>query len=197
VTVSETSVMQPYMPEPEIYWFENSDHRSFGKQNIYRFYKKANDSHNVAAQIIINSMRNVKTVYRGSPSQAQSYLSILWRAIPLVAMQVRNRLFILQDLQNRELSACGNNRRRGKIALAIFCELGFIHVVETKANSTKYRLGTKKPFDMTLDDILQSTKNQSTDEINDPEQFGDKEVENQSSHDELNLKQNMEDDRLI
>jgi hypothetical protein len=198
-TVSEASVIQPFMAEPDGYtfWFENSDYRSFRKQNTYRMYKKANDSHDFAAQLITKSMGKVKTTYMGSLSQPHSYISILWRAIPVIAKQGKNGLFILQDLQNQEPKSCGNNRQRGKIALAIFSELGFIHAVETKANSTKYRLGIKKPFDMTLDDILQAVPNkQSADEVNDPEQFGQNETENEPIYPELNIKENSKEDRM-
>ena len=34
--------------------------------------------------------------------------------------------FILQDFQDRERVACGNNRQRGKIGIAIFKKLGYI-----------------------------------------------------------------------
>jgi hypothetical protein len=50
--------------------------------------------------------------------------------------------------------ACGNNRQRGKIALAIFRKLGYIKPVGTKGNSTRFKLTGKKPIAITLDEIL-------------------------------------------
>jgi hypothetical protein len=123
-------------------------------------------------------MGKVRTWYLGSLNNSRSYISALWRAIPIIAKERKHGLFILQDLQNKEPKACGNNRQRGKIALAIFCELGYVHEVETKGVSTKYALGRNKPFDRTLDDIFSElTHDRSAQEINDPEQFYDVETE--------------------
>jgi hypothetical protein len=62
--------------------------------------------------------------------------------------------FILQDLQDKERKACGNNRQRGKISLAIFKKLGYIKENGKKGNSTSFRLTGKNPPFTTLDKLI-------------------------------------------
>lgn len=150
------TIIQPYMPEPDgyIYWFENKENRKFKKQSIYRVYFKKTDQMNFAAQLMTQSMNNPKTIYMGSLNESDSYISKLWRATSTIAEESKVGTFILQDLQDRERIACGNNRQRGKIALIIFRKLGYIQPVATKGNSTKFKLSGKKPFAMTLDEVF-------------------------------------------
>src|ERR671910_1356552 len=161
---SETSyesptIIQPYIAEPEgyIYWFENKENRKFKKQSIYRVYFKKTDQTDFAAQLMTQSMTNPKTLYMGSLNDSDSYISKLWRAASTIAEESKDGTFILQDLQDRERIACGNNRQRGKIALIIFRTLGYIQAVETKGNSTKFKIGGKKQFAMTLDKAFNLT----------------------------------------
>jgi hypothetical protein len=167
---SETSyesptIIQPYIAEPEgyIYWFENKESRKFKKQSIYRVYFKNTDQMDFAAQLMTQSMTNPKTLYMGSLNEFDSYISKLWRAASTIAEESKDGTFILQDLQDRERIACGNNRQRGKIALIIFRTLGYIQVVETKGNSTRFKIGGKKPFAITLDEVFNIMENKNSD----------------------------------
>src|ERR671911_2503413 len=167
---SETSyesptIIQPYIAEPEgyIYWFENKENRKFKKQSIYRIYFKKTDQMDFAAQLMTQSMTNPKILYMGSLNESDSYISKLWRAASTIAEESNDGTFILQDLQDRERIACGNNRQRGKIALIIFRTLGYIQAVETKGNSTKFKIGGKKPFAMTLDEVFNIMDNKKSD----------------------------------
>ena len=116
-----------------------------------------------AAQLMTQSMTNPKTLYMGSLNEFDSYISKLWRAASTIAEESKDGTFILQDLQDRERIACGNNRQRGKIALIIFRTLGYIQVVETKGNSTKFKIGGKKPFAITLDEVFNIMENKNSD----------------------------------
>ena len=166
---SETSyesptIIQPYIAEPEgyIYWFENKENRKFKKQSIYRIYFKKTDQMDFAAQLMTQSMTNPKILYMGSLNESYSYISKLWRAASTIAEESNDGTFILQDLQDRERIACGNNRQRGKIALIIFRALGYIQAIETKGNSTKFKIGGKKPFAITLDEVFNIKDNKNS-----------------------------------
>jgi hypothetical protein len=167
---SETSyksptIIQPFIAEPEgyIYWFENKENRKFKKQSIYRVYFKKTDQMDFAAQLMTQSMTNPKTLYMGSLNEPDSYISKLWRAASTIAEERKDGTFILQDLQDRERIACGNNRQRGKIALIIFRTLGYIQAVEIKGNSTIFKISGKKPFAITLDEVFNMMNNKNSD----------------------------------
>jgi len=153
---SDSTLVQPYIPEPEGYtfWFDNKDNRKFKKQNIYNIYLKTTDKMNFAAQLITKSMGTPKTVYMGSLNESDSYISKLWRAVSIIATESKDGTFILQNLQDRDRVACGNNRQRGKVALAIFSKLGYIQQMGSKGNSTRFKLTAKRPFAMTLDEVF-------------------------------------------
>jgi hypothetical protein len=158
---NENIIIQPFMPEPDgyVYWFDNKENRKFKKQSIYRIYFKKTDDMNFAAQLITKSMSNSKTIYMGSLNEPDSYISKLWRAASVIAGETNDGTFILQHLQDKERVACGNNRQRGKIALAIFRKLGYIQQIGTKGNSTRFKLTGKRPFAITLDEIFSYTAN--------------------------------------
>ena len=160
---NENVLIQDYMPEPEgyMYWFNNTGNRQFRKQNIYNIYLKKTDNMDFAAQLITKSMRQHKTIYMGSLNESGSYISKLWYAATIIAKESRDNTFILQNLQDKERMACGNNRQRGKIALAIFRKLGYIKPVGTKGNSTRFKLTGKKPIAITLDEILRDNNPQN------------------------------------
>ena len=164
----ENILIQEYMPEPEgyMYWFNNTGNRQFRKQNIYNIYLKKTDNMDFAAQLITKSMGGHKTIYMGSLNESDSYISKLWRAATIIAKESKDDTFILQNLQDKERMACGNNRQRGKIALAIFRKLGYIKPVGTKGNSTRFKLTGKKPIDITLDEIFDNNKAQNKASIN-------------------------------
>ena len=159
--VDTENVVQPYMSEPEgyVYWFDNNENRKFKNQSIYRIYFKKTDKMNFAAQLMTTSMTKSKTIYMGSLSESDSYIAKLWRAVSAIAGESNDGTFILQNIQDKDRIACGNNRQRGKIALAIFCRLGYILQVGTKGNSTRFKLSGKKPFAITLDEIFNSSPN--------------------------------------
>jgi hypothetical protein len=163
---SETSyesptIIQPYIAEPEgyIYWFENKETRKFKKQSTYRVYFKKTDQMDFAAQLMTQSMSKPRTLYMGSLNEPDSYISKLWHAASTIAEERKDGTFILQDLQDRERIACGNNRQRGKIALIIFRTLGYIQPVEIKGNSTIFKVSGKKPFAITLDEVFNMMNN--------------------------------------
>jgi hypothetical protein len=167
---SETSyesptIIQPYIAEPEgyIYWFENKETRKFKKQSTYRVYFKKTDQMDFAAQLMTQSMSKPRTLYMGSLNEPDSYISKLWHAASTIAEERKDGTFILQDLQDRERIACGNNRQRGKIALIIFRTLGYIQPVEIKGNSTIFKVSGKKPFAITLDEVFNMMNNKNKD----------------------------------
>jgi hypothetical protein len=145
------------MAEPEgyLYWFDNAENeRNFRGQNTYRFYVKKTDNLNFAVQLVAKSMGNAKTIVMGSLNDSDSYISRLWTATVNVSNEAEDGSFILQNLQDKDRIACGNNRQRGKIALDIFRKLGYIQKIGSKGNSTRFKLTGKKPFAMTLDEIF-------------------------------------------
>jgi hypothetical protein len=155
----ENILVQPYIPEPDGYtfWFDNKETRKFKKQNIYNIYVKKTDRFSFSAQLITRSLGIPKTIYMGSLNEPNSYISKLWHAVSIIANESKDGTFILQNLQDKDRVACGNNRQRGKIALVIFRKLGYIIQVGTKGNSTRYKLTGKKPFAITLDEIFDHT----------------------------------------
>jgi hypothetical protein len=163
------TVIQPYIAEPEgyIYWFENKETRKFKKQSTYRVYFKKTDQMDFAAQLMTQSMSKPRTLYMGSLNEPDSYISKLWHAASTIAEERKDGTFILQDLQDRERIACGNNRQRGKIALIIFRTLGYIQPVEIKGNSTIFKVSGKKPFAITLDEVfnMMNNKNKNSDQM--------------------------------
>jgi hypothetical protein len=153
----EPEIIQPYMAEPDgyLYWFDNAENeRNFRGQNIYRFYVKKTDNLNFAVQLLAKPMGNAKTIMMGSLNDSDSYISRLWTATVNVSVEAKDGSFILQNLQDKDRVACGNNRQRGKIALDIFRKLGYIQKIGSKGNSTKFKLTGTKPFAVTLDEIF-------------------------------------------
>ena len=149
-------LVQPYVREPEgyVFWFDNRETRRLRKQSVYNIYFKNTDKLNFAAQLITRSVDNPKTVYMGSLNEPESYISRLWRAVSIVSSESKDGTFLLQNVQDKDRVACGNNRQRGKIALIIFRKLGYLQQVSVKGNSTVFKLTGKKPFTITLDDIF-------------------------------------------
>ena len=149
-------LVQPYVREPEgyVFWFDNRETRRLRKQSVYNIYFKNTDKLNFAAQLITRSLDNPKSVYMGSLNEPESYISRLWRAVSLVTSESKDGTFILQNVQDKDRVACGNNRQRGKIALIVFRRLGYLQEVSVKGNSTVFKLTGKKPFTITLDDIF-------------------------------------------
>jgi hypothetical protein len=155
--VGRIKVIQPFMPEPEgfVYWFDNNqEERKYRRQNIYRFYTSKTDKMDFAAQLITQSMSRSRTLYMGSLNNSSSYIYKIWRAALELSDESEDGTFILQDLQDRERVACGNNRQRGKIGIAIFKKLGYIQEIGTKGNSTRFKISGRKPFSVTLDEIF-------------------------------------------
>jgi hypothetical protein len=160
-TDQEPEIIQPYMAEPDgyVYWFDNTEtERNFRGQNIYRFYVKKTDSLNFAVQLLAKPKGNAKTIMMGSLNDSDSYISRLWIAVVNVTAEASDGSFILQNLQDKDRIACGNNRQRGKIALDIFRKLGYIQKAGSKGNSTKFKLTGTRPFTVTLDEIFTQTR---------------------------------------
>ncbi len=155
--LNRIKAIQPFMPEPEgfVYWFDNNqEERKYRRQNIYRFYTSKTDKMEFAAQLITQSMSRSRTLYMGSLNNSASYIYRIWRAALELSDKSEDGTFILQDLQDRERVACGNNRQRGKIGIAIFKKLGYIQEIGTKGNSTRFKISGRKPFSVTLDEIF-------------------------------------------
>lgn len=158
--IGSNNVMQPFLREPVgyIYWFDNEEDRQFKNQSVYRIYFKEHDKMTFVGQLLTKTMSNPKIIRMGSLNDSNSYISRLWRAILSITNEKMDGTFILQDIQDRDRMACGNNRQRGKIALAIFKKLGYIQQVEMKGNSTKFKISGKKPYSVTLDEIFNFTR---------------------------------------
>jgi hypothetical protein len=155
--LNRTRVIQPFMPEPEgfVYWFDNAqEERKYRSQNIYRFYTGKTDRMEFAAQLITPTMSRSRTMYLGSLNSPASYIYKIWKAALELSDESDDGTFILQDLQDKERVACGNNRQRGKIGIAIFKKLGYIQEIGTKGNSTSFKISGRKPFSVTLDEIF-------------------------------------------
>ena len=149
--------LHQYYSEPEGYsfWF-NLEESPRRKKSIYNFYRRKNDDLEFAAQII--TQKDFRIMHLGSLRQNHSIISRLWKACVALSNEnvEKGGNFILKDLQDKERKACGNNRQRGKIALVIFKELGFIVSTGRKGNSTKYKITGKSPPFSTLDTIIES-----------------------------------------
>jgi hypothetical protein len=149
----ENKSINQYFSEPEGYnfWF-NIEENPRRKKSIYNLYYKKTDDLDFSAQII--TQRYSRILHMGSLRQNDSNISKLWRACQQLAQITKNGEFILQDLQDKERKACGNNRQRGKISLAIFKKLGYIEENGKKGNSTSFTLtGKNSPF-TTLDELI-------------------------------------------
>jgi hypothetical protein len=155
-STKEKRFVQPYLPEPSgyVYWFDNEENRKFKKQSVYRIYFKETDKTNFAAQLITKTIGSSKIIYMGSINDPNSYISRLWRAVLSVSEENNEGTFILQDIQDKDRMACGNNRQRGKIALSIFKKLGYIQQSEFKGNSIRFKVSGRKPYSITLDEIF-------------------------------------------
>ncbi len=142
-----------YFSEPEGYnfWF-NIEEPPRKKKSIYNLYYKKTDNLDFSAQIITQKYSRI--LHMGSLRQNNSNISKLWRACQELSIISKNGEFILQDLQDKERKACGNNRQRGKISLAIFKKLEYIQENGKKGNSTSFRLTGKQPPFTTLDEII-------------------------------------------
>ena len=142
-----------YFSEPEGYnfWF-NIEEPPRKKKSIYNLYYKKTDNLEFSAQIITQKYSRI--LHMGSLRQNNSNISKLWRACQELSLISKNGEFILQDLQDKERKACGNNRQRGKISLAIFKKLEYIQENGKKGNSTSFKLTGKHPPFTTLDEII-------------------------------------------
>jgi hypothetical protein len=145
-----------FYSEPEGYnfWF-NLEENPRKKKSIYNIYRRKTDDLEFAAQIL--TQKHSKILYLGSLRHNHSVISTLWRACVDLSTGNdlnRNKRFILQDLQDKERKACGNNRQRGKIALVIFKKLEFIAEKGRKGNSTLFAVTGKSPPFSTLDDVI-------------------------------------------
>ena len=142
-----------YFSEPEGYnfWF-NIEEPPRKKKSIYNLYYKKTDNLDFSAQIITQKYSRI--LHMGSLRQNNSNISKLWRACQELSLISKNGEFILQDLQDKERKACGNNRQRGKISLAIFKKLEYIKENGKKGNSTSFKLTGKHPPFTTLDEII-------------------------------------------
>lgn len=142
-----------YFSEPEGYnfWF-NIEEPPRKKKSIYNLYYKKTDNLDFSAQIITQKYSRI--LHMGSLRQNNSNISKLWRACQELSIISKNGEFILQDLQDKERKACGNNRQRGKISLAIFKKLEYIQENGKKGNSTTFKLTGKHPPFTTLDEVI-------------------------------------------
>jgi hypothetical protein len=142
-----------YFSEPEGYnfWF-NIEEPPRKKKSIYNLYYKKTDNLDFSAQIITQKYSRI--LHMGSLRQNNSNISKLWRACQELSIIAKNGEFILQDLQDKERKACGNNRQRGKISLAIFKKLEYIQENGKKGNSTSFKLTGKHPPFTTLDEVI-------------------------------------------
>ncbi len=149
----ENKSVNQYFAEPEGYnfWF-NIEENPRQKKSIYNLYYKKTDDLDFSAQII--TQRHSRILHMGSLRQNDSNISKLWKACQQLSQTTKKGDFILQDLQDKERKACGNNRQRGKISLAIFKKLGYIKENGRKGNSTSFRLTGKNPPFTTLDKLI-------------------------------------------
>jgi len=149
----ENKSVNQYFAEPEGYnfWF-NIEENPRQKKSIYNLYHKKTDDLDFSAQII--TQRYSRILHMGSLRQNDSNISKLWKACQQLSQTTKKGDFILQDLQDKERKACGNNRQRGKISLAIFKKLGYIKEDGRKGNSTSFRLTGKNPPFTTLDKLI-------------------------------------------
>ena len=141
-------------PEGYSFWFNLEEKNPRKKRSIYNIYRKKRDDMEFAAQIL--TQKHSKILYLGSLRHTHSIISTLWRAcVELSGSPDSNKKrFILQDLQDKERKACGNNRQRGKIALVIFKKLEFIVEKGKKGNSTLFAATGRSPPFSTLDDVI-------------------------------------------
>ena len=86
------------------------------ENKVFIIYKKETDPYAFAAQLV--KMTGVNTIQMGSLSNPKSFISRIWRNVTLIAKEKRDGIFILQDIQNKDIEACGNARQRGKVALS-------------------------------------------------------------------------------
>lgn len=149
----ENKSVNQYFAEPEgyLFWF-NIEENPRQKKSIYNLYYKKTDDLDFSAQII--TQRHSRILHMGSLRQNDSNISKLWKACQQLSQTTKKGEFILQDLQDKERKACGNNRQRGKISLAIFRKLGYIKENGRKGNSTSFRLTGKNPPFTTLDRLI-------------------------------------------
>jgi hypothetical protein len=157
--VNEKKIVQSFLPDPSgyIYWFDNEEYRKFKNQTVYRIYFKETDRMNYAAQLITKPIEGSKIIHMGSLNDPNSHIARIWRAVISVSEENNEGTFILQDIQDKDRIACGNNRQRGKIALSIFRKLGYIQQLELKGNSIRFKISGKKPYSITLDEIFNLT----------------------------------------
>jgi hypothetical protein len=147
------NTVNQYFSEPEGYnfWFNIEAQQARKKRSIYNIYYKKTDNLDFSAHIITQKYSRI--LHMGSLRQNNSNISKLWRACQELS-QTKKKEFILQDLQDKERKACGNNRQRGKISLAIFKKLEYIEEKGKKGNSTSFKLTGKNPPFTTLDKLL-------------------------------------------
>jgi hypothetical protein len=170
-----TQAAQPYIPEPEGYafWFDPEERRTFRKQSMYRLFRKKDGSRDYVGQVLSKSMRVPVNYYTGSLDEPDSHISVLVRSMNVLAREHADHTFNLQDLQDKERLACGNNRQRGKVILLVCERLGIIEFAGMKGNSASYRMaGTAPPPPTTLDDFGSRGDGPDMD-FDDPEQFDD------------------------
>ncbi len=151
----DSNNINQFYAEPEGYsfWF-NLEESPRKKRSVYNIYHRKTDDLEFAAQII--TQKYSKILYLGSLRQNRSIISRLWKAcLDLSNENIRNNgEFILQDLQDKERKACGNNRQRGKIALVIFRKLEYVEEHGKKGNSTIFKITGRHPPFSTLDDLI-------------------------------------------
>jgi hypothetical protein len=149
----EHNNINQYFSEPEGYnfWFNIEAQQARRKRSIYNLYYRKTDNLDFSAHIITQKYSRI--LHMGSLRQNNSNISKLWRACQELS-QTKKGEFILQDLQDKERKACGNNRQRGKISLAIFKKLEYIEEKGKKGNSTSFKRTGKNPPFTTLDKLI-------------------------------------------
>ena len=151
----DSSNINQFYAEPEGYsfWF-NLEESPRKKRSVYNIYHRKTDDLEFAAQIITQKYSKyyiwdhfdiIDPLYQGFGRHVLIYQKEKIR---------NNGELILQDLQDKERKACGNNRQRGKIALVIFRKLEYVEEHGKKGNSTIFKITGRHPPFSTLDHLI-------------------------------------------
>jgi len=146
IQTKTSEIVQPFdESEPKGYtlWRDESDTDRQRKRSQYRIYKEI-DHENYIGQIVSRSMFKPRNYRVGSLNDPKSKLSRIWAVIQHAVIENEHGTFTLQNLQDIDRKAVGNNRQLGKIGLIILREIGWIRIVD--------RVGVSRIYAIALDD---------------------------------------------
>jgi hypothetical protein len=154
-------LMQPPTIDLSQYHLEFAKHSNWHYRNrrTYYFYTKISDpTYWIVLIRGISVSSYCEYIHLGTFSDFNSRKSRIWRATQEVGNQNSGGIFSRKKVEDKEPSACGNNRSASSAAFLLFIHLRLVEVV----SRGKYRLTSKRPKFLNLDSFIYGDQETNT-----------------------------------